>query len=159
MGTPLRFPDPLRDDNAERQYPPDQVAKLRAIKRLMDIGMRPGKLMRRTLAELNALADSARRAAPRRRSAGARARRFSPPRQGHNAPALQHALANLLMRQGLQRFVLETLVPLNRAVGEAWMRGELQVFEEHLYTEQIQVALRTRRSTPFRGRPARPGFC
>jgi methylmalonyl-CoA mutase cobalamin-binding subunit len=37
--------------------------------------------------------------------------------------------------------VLETLVPLNRAIGEAWMRGELQVFEEHLYTEQIQVAL------------------
>ena len=47
------------------------------------------------------------------------------------------------MRQGLQRFVLETLTPLNRAVGDAWMRGELQVFEEHLYTEQLQVALRT----------------
>jgi methanogenic corrinoid protein MtbC1 len=54
---------------------------------------------------------------------------------------LQHALANLLMRQGLQRFVLDTLVPLNRAVGETWMRGDLQVFEEHLYTEQIQVVL------------------
>src|SRR6185436_7166673 len=25
----------------------------------------------------------------------------------------------------------------------SWMRGELQVFEEHLYTEQLQVALRT----------------
>jgi len=31
---------------------------------------------------------------------------------------------------------------LNRAVGDAWMRGDLQVFEEHLYTEQLQVALR-----------------
>ena len=47
------------------------------------------------------------------------------------------------MRQGLQRFVLETMMPLNRAVGDAWMRGELQIFEEHLYTEQLQVALRT----------------
>jgi MerR family transcriptional regulator, light-induced transcriptional regulator len=28
-------------------------------------------------------------------------------------------------------------------VGDAWMRGELQVFEEHSYTEQLQVALRT----------------
>jgi len=45
------FPEPKRDDNAERQYPPEQVAKLRAIKRLMDTGMRPGKLMRRSLAE------------------------------------------------------------------------------------------------------------
>ena len=47
------------------------------------------------------------------------------------------------MRQGLQRFVLETLASLNHAVGDAWMRGELAVFEEHLYTEQLQVALRT----------------
>ena len=57
--------------------------------------------------------------------------------------ALQNLLANLLMRQGLQRFVLETLTSLNHAVGDAWMRGELAVFEEHLYTEQLQVALRT----------------
>ena len=46
------------------------------------------------------------------------------------------------MRQGLQRFVLDTVTPLNRAVGDAWMRGDLQVFEEHLYTEQLQIALR-----------------
>jgi MerR family transcriptional regulator, light-induced transcriptional regulator len=134
------FPDPLRDDNAERLYPPEQVAKLRAIKRLMDTGMRPGKLMRRSLAELNTLADT--RAGPRREGAApALERDVISLVKGHNAPALQHALANLLMRQGLQRFVLDTLVPLNRAIGEAWMRGELQVFEEHLYTEQIQVAL------------------
>jgi len=106
----------------------------------MDTGMRPGKLMRRTLAELNTLADT--RAGPRREGAApALERDIIALVKGHNAPALQHALANLLMRQGLQRFVLDTLVPLNRAIGEAWMRGELQVFEEHLFTEQIQVAL------------------
>jgi methanogenic corrinoid protein MtbC1 len=63
--------------------------------------------------------------------------------QSHDTAGLQHMLANLLMRQGMQKFVLETLTPLHRAVGDAWMRGELQVFEEHLYTEQLQVALRT----------------
>jgi methylmalonyl-CoA mutase cobalamin-binding subunit len=56
---------------------------------------------------------------------------------------LQNTLANLLMRQGLQRFVLETATSLNHAVGEAWMRGDLAVFQEHLYSEQLQVALRT----------------
>jgi len=61
----------------------------------------------------------------------------------HDVTGLQHTLANLLMRQGLQSFVLDTITPLNCAVGEAWMRGELQVFEEHLYTEQLQAALRT----------------
>jgi DNA-binding transcriptional MerR regulator/methylmalonyl-CoA mutase cobalamin-binding subunit len=136
------FPEPKRDDNAERQYPPEQVAKLRAIKRLMDTGMRPGKLMRRSLAELNTLAET--RAGPRREAvAPALERDLLALLKSHNAPALQHALANQLMRQGLQRFVLETVTPLNRAIGEAWMRGELQVFEEHLFTEQVQVALRT----------------
>ena len=38
--------------------------------------------------------------------------------------------------------MLETVTPLNRAVGDAWMRGDLQVFEEHLYTEQLHIALR-----------------
>lgn len=136
------FPVPGRDDNAERLYPPEQVAKLRAIKRLMDTGMRPGKLMQRSLEELNTLAET--RAGPRRDAiAPALERDLLGLLRSHNAPALQHALANQLMRQGLQRFVLETVTPLNRAIGEAWMRGELQVFEEHLFTEQLQVALRT----------------
>ncbi len=136
------FPKPARDDNTERQYSPEQVAKLRVIKRLMDTGMRPGKLMHQPLADLNALADA--RAGPRREAvAPVLERDVLALVRNHNAPALQHALAHLLMRQGLQRFVLETVTTLNRAVGEAWMRGDLQVFEEHLYTELLQAALRS----------------
>ncbi len=136
------FPKPSRDENGERQYSAAEVAKLRAIKRLMDVGLRPGKIIRSTLEELNALADG--RIAPRREPAApAVEREILALLTGHDAAALQNALANLLMRQGIQRFVLETLTSLNRAVGDAWMRGELAVFEEHLYTEQVQVALRT----------------
>jgi len=136
------FPKPGRDDNGERQYTVAEVAKLRAIKRLMDVGMRPGKIVRSTLEELNALAD---RRIERRSEEAAPAveRNLVALLQRHDAVGLQNALANQLMGQGLQRFVLDTMAPLNRAVGEAWMRGELQIFEEHLYTEQLQVALRT----------------
>src|SRR5689334_8158614 len=52
------FPKPARDDNGERQYSIRDVAKLRAIKRLMDVGMRPGRLIDRSLDELNSLADA-----------------------------------------------------------------------------------------------------
>jgi DNA-binding transcriptional MerR regulator/methylmalonyl-CoA mutase cobalamin-binding subunit len=136
------FPKPGRDENGERQYTIAEVAKLRAIKRLMDVGMRPGKIILSTLEELNTLGDA--RTGPRKDVlAPALERDILALLQSHDAPGLQHALANMLMRQGLQKFVLETITPLNRAVGEAWMRGELQVFEEHLYTEQLQVALRT----------------
>jgi MerR family transcriptional regulator, light-induced transcriptional regulator len=135
------FPKPGRDDNTERQYSPEQVAKLRVIKRLMDTGMRPGKLMHQPLAELTALADK--RAGPRREtSAPVLERDMLALIRSHNAPALEQAFAQLLMRQGLQRFILEAVTALNRAVGEASMRGELQVFEERLYAELLQAALR-----------------
>ncbi len=135
------FPKPARDDNGERQYTLAETAKLRAIKRLMDIGVRPGKIIGLSLDELNALADT--RAPLRRDAAPAMERDVVSMLKMHDATAMQHALAQWLMREGLQRFVVETLAPLNRLVGEAWMRSELQVFEEHLYTEQVQASLRT----------------
>ena len=136
------FPRPSRDDNGERLYTAAEIAKLRAIKRLMDVGMRPGKIVRCSQQELDALAEA--RIAPRSVDlAPALERGIVAMLKTHDAAALQQALANLLMKQGLQRFVLDTLTPLNRAIGDAWMRGELEVFEEHLYTEQLQVALRT----------------
>jgi DNA-binding transcriptional MerR regulator/methylmalonyl-CoA mutase cobalamin-binding subunit len=136
------FPKPLRDDNGERRYSAAEVAKLRAIKRLMDVGLRPGKIVHSTLDELNALAEG--RIGTRREPAiPAVESEILALLSRHDAAALQNSFANLLMRQGLQRFVLETVTSLNHAVGEAWMRGELAVFEEHLYTEQLQVALRT----------------
>jgi DNA-binding transcriptional MerR regulator/methylmalonyl-CoA mutase cobalamin-binding subunit len=135
------FPYPQRDNNAERQYAPEEVAKLRAIKRLMDTGLRPGKLIRQSLDELNALAEK--RVHPRREAlAPAIERDILTLLKAHDAAGLHITLASLLVRHGVQRFVVETVAPLNRAIGEAWMRGELQVFEEHLYTEQLQIALR-----------------
>jgi MerR family transcriptional regulator, light-induced transcriptional regulator len=136
------FPYPQRDNNAERQYAAEEVAKLRAIKRLMDTGLRPGKLIRQSLDELNALAEK--RVHPRREAlAPAIERDILTLLKAHDAAGVHTTLASLLVRHGVQRFVVETVAPLNRAIGEAWMRGELQVFEEHLYTEQLQIALRS----------------
>lgn len=136
------FPKPSRDGNGERQYSSPEVAKLRAIKRLMDVGMRPGRLIDRSLDELNALADA--RLESRADSAAPQMQReIVSLLADHDVLGLQHALTNMLMRQGVQRFVFETAAPLNRAVGDATVRGELQTFEAHLYTEQMQRALRT----------------
>ena len=56
------FPVPGRDSNGERSYPPEQVERLRLIKRLMDAGHRPGKLIATPAEELSMLAP--RRIAP-----------------------------------------------------------------------------------------------
>lgn len=135
------FPLPLRDSAGERQYTLADMAKLRAIKRLMDVGMRPGKIIALSVDELNALADAR---APLHRDAAAPAleREVIALLKSHDVVALQQALGQWLMRHGLHQFALDTLGPLNHAVGVAWMRGEIEVFEEHLYTEQVQATLR-----------------
>ncbi|MFO1206125.1 MAG: MerR family transcriptional regulator [Burkholderiales bacterium] len=133
------FPAPLRDANGERVYPRSQVEKLRLIKRLMDCGHRPGRIITQTVEELRTLASDTPLAAPCSAALDSSLRLV----KAHQVPELQQQLAQMLMKQGLQHFVLETAAPLNRAIGEAWMRGELAVFEEHLYSEQVQAVLRS----------------
>jgi methanogenic corrinoid protein MtbC1 len=60
----------------------------------------------------------------------------------HDAPSLRQALGNALARLGAERFVGELVAPLNVAVGEAWSRGRLEIYEEHSYTEEVQVVMR-----------------
>ena len=135
------FPRPERDQHGERAYPLDQVEKLRLIKRLMGQGWRPGRLLAKPDEELASLAAPA-EAAPDEVAGGSLHLTVVDLIRQHDIPALGNALRQALHRQGLQQFVLETVSALNRAIGEAWMRGEIQVFEEHLYTEQMQALLR-----------------
>jgi len=133
------FPAPERDANGERVYPPEQLEKLQLIKRLMDRGHRPGNIILRSLSEL-ALLDgaSAQRETPSPEIQALLARL-----RDHEIAQLRAQLTRLLISQGLRAFVIDTIAQLNRAVGEAWMRGELAVFEEHLYTGLAHGVLRS----------------
>lgn len=137
------FPQPIRDANGERLYPTDQVERLRLIKRLMDQGHRPGRLFSTSEDELLSLAGSG-SSADRTITADDQegTSHILDLIKAHDAQRLRQALNQAMMRQGLQRFILGTVVALNRLVGEAWMRGELQVYEEHLYSEQMKSLLR-----------------
>src|SRR5262249_19862874 len=97
------FPLPARDDNAERQYAPQDIAKLRAIKRLMDAGLRPGKLIHQSLDQLNTLAESRIHARQDTAAAPMQSRMLNLLRS-HDAVGAHQAMVNLLMRQGLPRF-------------------------------------------------------
>lgn len=133
-----RFPSPLRDKHGERIYPQAQIAKLRAIKRLMDRGYRPGKIIDLSVDDLNSLTASASRTGQQ----DAELETTLDLIKTHRLPDLRQRLNHQLLRQGLQKFVIDTVAPLTVAVGEAWVRGEFAVFEEHLYTEQVQSVLR-----------------
>jgi MerR family transcriptional regulator, light-induced transcriptional regulator len=134
------FPQPGRDAYGERVYALDQVEKLRVIKRLMDRGFRPGKIIHHPVDELVKLGqqiDGASRSPDREE-----VRTLLKLIKSHDVDELRRSLSQAALKQGLARFVIDTVAPLSAAVGEAWMSGELEIFEEHLYTESIQVILR-----------------
>ncbi len=133
------FPQPERDANGDRLYPEAQVARLRIVKRLMDRGMRPGRLLKLDADALQELAEQGSADSPPRSALHDLALFLL---KTHQAAELRRELTQVLMRDGVKRFVLETAAPLTAHVGEAWSRGELQVYEEHLLTEVLQAVLR-----------------
>lgn len=137
------FPRPERDADGERLYPLDQVERLRLIKRVMDQGYRPGKLMAMPSEQLAALEP--RRHRPAQAASGdgsADLANLLEPLRRHDGPSFLAGMRQRLARQGLEVFVRETLAPLVRLVGEAWEDGRLEVFEEHLFTELVKRLMR-----------------
>lgn len=139
------FPQPVRDAFDERSYPMSQVEKLRTIKRLLDQGYRPGKVVAMPHEDLQriSMADVA---TPRDIAQISQSRlnlhHFLERLQGHDVAGLQADLQQALVDLGVAAFVADLVAPLSALIGETWMRGELAVFEEHLYTECVTTLLR-----------------
>ena len=115
------FPTPERDANGDRVYPAEQVERLRRLKRLIDQGHRPGRLM--------AMSPEALEALPARHPHVVTNDKQVENRHGeigdllallkeHDAAAFQQRLQHCLARQGLERFVIDTVAPLTRRVGD-----------------------------------------
>lgn len=154
------FPLPLRDGGGDRVYSVEQVQRLRLLKRLLDRGHRPGRIVGASLQTLESLLEGRPQAATTKGSRGRRNTLSAPAEarsdtsqiedltacmhllRGHRVDELHRHLTQALMRQGLGEFVRFLVAPLTRLVGESWMRGELEVFEEHIYTETVQRVLR-----------------
>jgi MerR family transcriptional regulator, light-induced transcriptional regulator len=139
------FPSPRRDLIGERAYTLDHVEKLRVIKRLMDAGHRPGRIVPLSFEELQTLSDAT-VDQPARNIEVALAccdvLAYLDLIRSHDVAALRGQLSRQLARLGIGRFVTEVIAPLNTAVGDAWIRGQMEIFEEHTYSEAVQVVLR-----------------
>lgn len=138
------FPQPSRDSNGERYYPPEQVARLRQIKRLMDQGHRPGKLMAMPLAALASLSlpEPDKVAASSPLVVETLLEGLLDMIKQRNAPGFQQEMQRHFVRRGLPAFLREIAVPLAHRVGKAWEEGSIQVYEEHFFTELTTRHLR-----------------
>jgi MerR family transcriptional regulator, light-induced transcriptional regulator len=139
------FPLPLRDVIGERAYSLVEVEKLRILKRLLDAGHRPGRIVQLPVAELQQLTEQTVDQPLRNMDVALGSddlRAHLALIRGHDVAGLRAALTHQLSRFGVARFVIEVVGPLNAAVGDAWIRGQMEIFEEHMYTEVLQVVLR-----------------
>lgn len=140
------FPQPLRDASDDRRYPPDQVQRLKRIRRLLDAGHRPGKIVHLGDEALNDLLDKILYLSKTDEAASGNGEHLESMLQRietHKGPELRNALQHSLMRKGVTEFVHHVVAPLTTAVGEAWAQGRFEVFEEHLYTEVVTNVLRS----------------
>ncbi len=149
------FPLPLRDAQGERRYDGEQLLRLRHIRRLLDAGHRPGRVVPLPLAQLldmDTPARPQRMQGQRKKAAMALAPTsttgpdLSPWMdllRAQRSQPLYQALQQWLLVHGLGALVRDVIAPMNRRVGQAWLDGELAVFEEHLYTELVERLLRT----------------
>lgn len=164
------FPTPARDALGERQYDDVQLHRLRKIRRLLDAGHRPGQVVPLSVDALDELdtpgsgqwiqKTGTDRARFRKMSSAAPALpelgEWMQMLHSQDAQSLRLALTQTLLERGLARFITEYVVPMNVQVGQAWLEGQLAVFEEHLYTEILQGVLRHAMGQVSGGRPGLP---
>ncbi len=137
------FPIPARDANGERLYSSAQLERLRLIKRLMDQGYRPGKLVPQPIEILQTLGPrhpNRETRIPLTEAAGLEA--LMSLIKEHDTASYLQIMQQRLARQGLYAFVQDTIAPLTERVGLAWESGRFAVFEEHLFTELTHRLLR-----------------
>jgi MerR family transcriptional regulator, light-induced transcriptional regulator len=157
------FPMPQRDALGERRYDDEQLLRLRHVRRLLDAGHRAGQVVALPLDTLVHMGQegpapvqkagpaeiTGSKAPARPAQAGSTPSAHGPElahwlqllRQ-HDAAGLRAALQRHLQQHGLFALVRDGIAPMNVMVGQAWLDGQLAVFEEHLYTETVQALLR-----------------
>ncbi len=127
------FPEPLRNDKGERMYPEVQLRRLQRIRRLLDQGLRPGKVVALDDADLDLLEaelypDD---------STNESIEHILNVLQSSDGSELEDTLSHIHQQQGMEAFITETVIPLLYTVGERWAKGKLQIFEEHLMSEVL----------------------
>lgn len=149
------FPKPLRDANDDRVYPADQIEKLRLLKRLLDIGHRPGRIVPLPIETLRELATQGIQTHEHSSAIPVITQddmnRYLDLLRSHQTEALRLALSTTLMKIGLDRFVIDIVAPLIKNIGDYWANGKIEIHEEHLFTEQIKHLLRTAINSVPRG--------
>ncbi|MDD2499333.1 MAG: MerR family transcriptional regulator [Geobacter sp.] len=131
------FPLPQRTATGERRYSAEQRERLVVIRQLLDAGLRPGAL---TGLGTQQLRDLMQQQTPQPDQSTELEQLLTLLRDS-SENGLRHELERLLQLHGLGRFLTQIIAPLNHAVGQAWADGQIGVFDEHIYAEQVRLVV------------------
>ena len=127
------FPLPTRNDKGERMYPLEQLRRLQRIRRLLDQGLRPGKVVALTEPDLERIeADLY-----PDHNADDMIEHIISVLQSGDVAQLDSELSSSYQQQGMETFITQTMIPLLKTVGERWAMGRLEIYEEHLLSEVL----------------------
>jgi DNA-binding transcriptional MerR regulator/methylmalonyl-CoA mutase cobalamin-binding subunit len=135
------FPEPVRNEKGERKYSEMQLRRLQRIRRLLDRGMRPGKLLPLSEDALNKLEAGLQPETPQQLDATVSA--ILEAIRSADAGQVEILFRKQYEKKGMKGFILNTVVPLLNTVGELWISGQLQVFQEHFLSQQLIRFLNT----------------
>ncbi len=138
------YPIPQRDYRGHRSYPPEQLEELRIIKKLQNLGLRPGKIFSMTPAQ--------RKAELEKKSTSALADTTADIERLLAAhPAETRRILHRQMQQWpLERFIHDLALPLIQALDHGWVSNRISIAREHLISDILADLLndRIRRNQP-----------
>ena len=147
------FPSPMRNDKGERIYSEQQLRRLQRIRRLMDQGLRPGKLLPLGDAGLDELELSLKGNGDS--GPDLKIKPLFDAVKTLDGDELQYQLGKQYDHLGMTAFITEIVTPLLKLVGNAWARGDLQIFQEHYLSQQLIHFLNVKIAT-LQGKEIRP---
>lgn len=137
------FPQPLRDRHGDRVYPPGQVERLHAVRRLIDQGLRPGKIFS---SEADCAPGGPDVQPGTRAGIPEHYRPVFDLLREYRLPELHGLFQRRSLDLGLRRFVIEFLAPLTSEIGLARNRGELPPRYGHLFAQLATASLHAKQA-------------
>lgn len=130
------YPRPRRDQRGHRSYSEEQREELRIVRKLQDLGERPGRIFALTPQQRRAHLES-------------RIAELSPQSDNLRQLAVEIPVTEigtelrvLLRVQKLERFIHETAVPLLQLLGFGWAEGSISIAREHFISDLLEDILR-----------------
>lgn len=129
-------PTAKRDSRGHRQYSHRQIEELRTVKKLQNLGLRPGKIFSLSIAEREQLLLQRLHPSPPQSHELERLVTETPPEK------IAKALEKFLTAQGIHGFIFEVAEPLIYWLDRCWSEGRISIAREHLISDRLEALLR-----------------